>query len=950
MSDGAAAPRPWDGWSQTDSEVSVNIAVDASITTGKLKVKMESKRLAITVNGEEILDKELSGRIVVDDSYWSLEGSGENRMLIVTLAKKQAAKKWGCLLQEEEDTLPEKDACDADFDIMNLEHDDDNPERVEEQLENEKKLDLRYAKLKAEKGLDDEDTLATFFALFDNCIQLYRLNKLSDYLEEVVPSVRKRSDKYKLKGVQALAFVRWKQSRFREALPLFHEMEEILGKGAALCENIAHTYNSLGDYEKAEDYFRQALMFIEQEHGSNKGNRGGVLLGLGLVRDRLGKHREALTVCQKAYEFYKERAHGAPASLQAKAGISCAKINAKLGNLPKAEGFIREAVHMYEVTCGETSPLTASAYHELGKCLWAQRKREDAQKALKRGYELETMKDAFDLITVLEIHNILMDTHLKETENIQRGKFKDYFKVVDYTIGRVRKLTQDGNAAVYYKAGAELLAWGGRYQEAKALFDESIVLLTVETSTDCTSLISSCKDMLAFCDRNLAGLQNSPMDFDVPDKAGSSSADGNDAENTTGGVQIEEIFEDAEEGGVATSSDNATSSHAAAATAAQYEYRVATPEDFAAVALLGVSCGREPLLSDEASFRDHLANSGRGLCWVAERDDELAGFAFCSADGIFGHLLQLLAASGDDTELLQTELVERCTAACRRDLGLPMHAPVPVGKDDGLFERLGWDFCYRVYARRGDERPQKKTRLSDESTAPQRSTGATAAPEPRSSVAVASSAATATQAAHGATEAPRIDPPPAPPRPPEPEEPEGPDPEAPDARKDDELADVSLQPANKITKFAWDQSDKFVSVYVDFPGAGSLDASAVECVFKSHGVLLTVADPSGKKHWWKVPNLGGEVDVGGCKKTVKADSVVLKLKKLKANEKWTDLNDDKDRYQQKRQFRINHGDLKGATTEELLADMYQNANDDDRAGLRDAMRVNREKRAEESKK
>eukprot|EP00439_Symbiodinium_sp_Y106_P084317 s104_g25.t1 len=200
-------------------------------------------------------------------------------------------------------------------------------------------------------------------------------------------------------GIQALAFVRWKQSRFREALPLFHEMENHLGKSAALCENIAHTYNSLGEFEKAEDYLRQALKFIEQEHGLNKaiwslGNWGLSIPDLSLDMtfawssiDRLGKQKEALPVCRKAYEFYKERANGAPASLQAKAGISCAKIHAKLGQLKDAEAYIREAVEMYEVTCGETSPLTASAYHELGKVLWAQRRREDAQKALIRGVQ-----------------------------------------------------------------------------------------------------------------------------------------------------------------------------------------------------------------------------------------------------------------------------------------------------------------------------------------------------------------------------------------------------------------------------------------------------------------------------------------------------------------------------------------------------------------------------------
>ena len=43
---------------------------------------------------------------------------------------------------------------------------------------------------------------------------------------------------------QALAFTRWKQGRHREALAHFHDMEGSLGKTAALCENIGHTYNA----------------------------------------------------------------------------------------------------------------------------------------------------------------------------------------------------------------------------------------------------------------------------------------------------------------------------------------------------------------------------------------------------------------------------------------------------------------------------------------------------------------------------------------------------------------------------------------------------------------------------------------------------------------------------------------------------------------------------------
>lgn len=294
-------------WSQNESEVTVKIDLTSSVSKDQLKVKIQTSSLTVLCGASPIFDEELSGKVNVDESYWQLEGPEDAKKLVAILCKKKALE-WRTLTKAEAEQLPEEDVMAENFNVDKLEHDDDDPELVEEQEENERKLEARYKKLVAEKGIDNEDTLNTFFALFDNCIQLYRLNKLSDYLEDVVPVCRKRGDKFKMKGIQALSFVRWKQSRFREALPLFHEMEEHLGKSAALCENIAHTYNSLGDFEKAEDYFRQALRFIEQEHGQNKGNRGGVLLGLGIVRDRLGKHKEALPVCLKAYEFYKERA------------------------------------------------------------------------------------------------------------------------------------------------------------------------------------------------------------------------------------------------------------------------------------------------------------------------------------------------------------------------------------------------------------------------------------------------------------------------------------------------------------------------------------------------------------------------------------------------------------------------------------------------------------------
>jgi len=923
-------------WSQSEAEVSLKFDLDNSVGKEQLKVKIGAAHLLVVVGGSSIFNSELGGKVNVDESDWQIE-VGTTKTLVVNLCKKKAVK-WRALTKEEEQSMPGADVMDDNFDVLQLEHDDDDPERVEEQEENEKKLEARYQKLVAERGIDDEETLNTFFALFDNCIQLYRLNKLSDYLEQVVPVCRKRGDKFYMKGIQALAFVRWKQSRFREALPLFHEMEGHLGKSAALCENIAHTYNSLGEFEKAEDYLRQALKFIEQEAGMNKGNRGGVLLGLGIVRDRLGKHKEALPVCQKAYEFYKERANGAPASLQAKAGISCAKIHAKLGNLKQAESYIREAVEMYEVTCGETSPLTASAYHELGKVLWGQKRREDAQKALKRAYELEAMKDAWDLVTLLEVHNLLMDTHLKDTTNIDRSKFADYMATVNYVVGRVKKeLPQDGNAAVYYKAAAELKSWGGRYTEAKELFDVAIPLLKAETTTDCSSLLETCEAMKAFCDRNLQGTQDSPMNFSIPDseKGSGQATEASSGYATTGtyeGPIIEDITDEPEAPCAMANGASSSSAPPPAAPPVQgpLELRCLTAADAEEV-LQVCSIASEPLFDSSADLQAHLGAAGEGICFAAG-GREISGVALCGSDGVFGHLLQLSVVPGADVKDTKKRLIDCSEKACRERGLRGLRASSGSKDDDAMFESCGWK-PQQVWTSLED-RPHKKGRTNGSASSSSPPQGD---PKLRRDGKDVNSFYQAWDKVN-VEKALVVE--------------EGLDPAiVPEEQRP--LADFGeldrhLDVSRKICKFSWDQSNTGVSIYVPFDGVGHLPEQDVHVEFRDIGFLLII-QKDDKKHWYKIPNLCNPIDVAASRKTVKADQVVVKLRKRRAGN-WSDLTDDKDRHQRKREYRIQHGDLKGATTEELLADMYKNASDEDRAGLRDAMRVNREKREEDARK
>jgi len=395
-------------------------------------------------------------------------------------------------------------------------------ELVELQLIEEDRLEKLFEELRRERGLDDDATLATFFKLFDMWIQLYRLNKCAEVLEDVVPVCRKRGGQLQIKGVQALAFTRWKQGKFKVAAELFHEIEDLVGSSAALCENMGHTYSSMGNFPEASKYFQRALLCLDEEQklGKKSGNRAGVLLGLGLIEDRQGHLPEALTFCREAQKLFREKAAGKPASLVAKAGMSIAKILLKIAREEEDETLRqkleeeavereRENVQIFEITCGDDSPLTASALKGLGEALMRRLQTSEAQQSFARAYLLEAQKDAFDLIQVMEIHNSLVGAHMLALQNgeaLDRSAFKTYMPTVEVALGRVRAMKQDGNAGAYYKVAGELRAFAEDYAGASELLSEAVRLFIEEDQAKCAGLgklIKDCTDLKSFCDTQI---------------------------------------------------------------------------------------------------------------------------------------------------------------------------------------------------------------------------------------------------------------------------------------------------------------------------------------------------------------------------------------------------------------------------------------------------------------
>ena len=375
------------------------------------------------------------------------------------------------------------------------------PELVEDQLVQEKELEEKVAKLRLDPGFKDPNAMDVVFELFNVWIGLYRLNKTDTLLQEVLPICEQLGGPYFIKGIQMLGFCRWKQYRYAEALELFHKMERLVGPSAALCENIGHTYSSMGDLNKAEEYFENALKFSQAEKkGDKEGNTGGILLGLGLIKDRKGDFEQALPILQQALDWYKQKFGAIDASLVAKAHMSVGRVYEKLGDIPKAVEHFKEALRVFEVTCGVDSPLSAGAMAALGKALHALGKHSEAQRNLKGALKLEATKDSVHLQTVFELMTKIVELHTTHPDGLNRSAFKQYVPLVADAAKNLKAqgVPEDGDYGALCKTAGEICALAAEYRDAQMYLTKAIELFAKVTQIDTTKLTETCKQLLTF--------------------------------------------------------------------------------------------------------------------------------------------------------------------------------------------------------------------------------------------------------------------------------------------------------------------------------------------------------------------------------------------------------------------------------------------------------------------
>ena len=363
-------------------------------------------------------------------------------------------------------------------------------------------------------GLKNDKTLRKIFRLLELYINHYKLIAMDELLQrisETCKELRNESTWY-IKYIQMLGFCRYKQYRFREALKLFLEQESIVGgESDILCENIGHTYSSLGEYENAIRYFNKGILICGDNITPYR--KAGFLYGLSLATDRLGDTSKALPLLHKALDGYSQGSNYDETTI-AKVKSSISHMHEKLRNIDESIRYSMESLKHFRKTVGNESPLTITAAGDLGKLWFKKHEYEHATPLLHEALIGESKKDAFQIDDTFNIIHTLKQLHMKHKVNGKeptlhdlRSRFSPYLSHLQVSLSRAEKVVgtsnKHGDVAALFKVVGEVLILSGDYRASIPAFSKAIDYLKYVKNVDTSELTLQCQQLLAIAQNNI---------------------------------------------------------------------------------------------------------------------------------------------------------------------------------------------------------------------------------------------------------------------------------------------------------------------------------------------------------------------------------------------------------------------------------------------------------------
>jgi len=367
-----------------------------------------------------------------------------------------------------------------------------------ERVRAERNLQLKFESLRAEKTLRDEHTLEFAFKLMNVWLGNYRLTSVEKLVDEILPITEEKDDEWHTKAIQMKAFVCFKLRKFQDSLDNFHKMKTRVGPSAALAENMAHAYNSLGQYENAEKYFEESLFLLNCPTHKNPnvaGNPSGVNLGLGIVKKRLGRPRDGISNVLVALRMYQEEYSDGKSSLIAKAMTSLGRCLNDMKEYDHGTRVLEGALSLFAETCGECNPLTVDCMGHLADLRLVIKDYDYFNRLLSRSLSLEmqldTVREDQILETISKLFNIYAFhvpllppkhvTQCKRALSLVHDQWKE------------RKILRTGQAAVIFMTAGKLAVYCGFCDLAVKHLMEALMLMgslnvpTEPLEKDCTN-------------------------------------------------------------------------------------------------------------------------------------------------------------------------------------------------------------------------------------------------------------------------------------------------------------------------------------------------------------------------------------------------------------------------------------------------------------------------------
>ncbi|XP_037538173.1 calcyclin-binding protein [Nematolebias whitei] len=147
----------------------------------------------------------------------------------------------------------------------------------------------------------------------------------------------------------------------------------------------------------------------------------------------------------------------------------------------------------------------------------------------------------------------------------------------------------------------------------------------------------------------------------------------------------------------------------------------------------------------------------------------------------------------------------------------------------------------------------------------------------------------------------------------------------------------------KITSYAWDQSDKFVKIYLNLKNVQKIPSENVEVSFSERSFSVLVKDLDGKNHQMTVLNLLHPINETDSFKKIKTDMVLVMCKK-QATKKWECLTsvDKQSKEKDKPSMGENADPSEGLMS--MLKKIYEDGDDDMKRTINKAWSESQEKK------